>query len=318
MDASKIRIDRAMDVEFLSNYIRSEGIRMAFFDPVSRLMDGNENDKEVVARVLNPLGDLANETGAVIQIVHHLRKQDSELRDPLIDRVRGSTDFVSWFVTALLFEGRVRDGRVRTELHQRVAGNLPNEFSIDVIETPESALGDLTSMRLRANLEGESSGSDKNRQQYLENCADDILLVLDAQPDRWATKSEIRAITGLSHEIINAASKRLIVDRGVVRIDRTPAELFEKICLRMIGPLNLSQARQDRNVVDAFSDAREPDSVNDQQASFDFPTPDDDITPADIDDMYNRAASLQEPQQPQKIWPAQDWPDVPDSDDLAF
>lgn len=308
MEARRVRLERAMDVEYLARYIKDQGIRMAFFDPISRLMDGNENDKEVVARVLNPLGDLASDTGACIQIIHHLRKQNNEVNDPIVDRVRGSTDFVSWFTTGMFMEGTVRTGRVRCELAQRISGSLPGNFAVDVIESDDEGLGGLQSMRLKARLEGATVASEMSREQYLEACADDVVTILDAQRNGTCTMSELRTLSALPQHALNAAVKRLIRDRGVVVMERVN-DLPERNAFRLIGDRRVSQARQDREVLEAFG--VDPDELPDdtQGQLFDRSAARDQVPPS------STAVELEV----DSVW-APDGPEPrePGDDDLAF
>jgi len=258
-DAREVRLDRTRDVTFWTNYIRDEGIRMIFFDPIARLMDGDENDKQAVARILNPLGDIASETGCIVQIVHHMNKPARDVQLSLLERIRGSTDFQSWFVTALLFEGRVRDGRVRCELHQRISGKLPGAFTIDVVENEVEALGDMTSMRLVANFEDAQAAS-MTREQQLEKCVDDLIEFIELQPGRWATKSQLKVVTGYSIDMIQAAVVKLVADRGVGQIIQCPARTFESSAVQLIGArATVSIARQDQRANEAFDGPGMPD-----------------------------------------------------------
>lgn len=70
----QLKLDNTSDVIDLMNFIQANGYQLILIDALSDVMDGDENSKEHVQPVFNNLRKIAEETGALIIMIHHSNK----------------------------------------------------------------------------------------------------------------------------------------------------------------------------------------------------------------------------------------------------
>ena len=70
----QVKLDNTSDVIDLLNFIKVHNYELILIDALADVMDGDENSKEHVQPVFNNLRKIAEETGAVIMIIHHSNK----------------------------------------------------------------------------------------------------------------------------------------------------------------------------------------------------------------------------------------------------
>jgi hypothetical protein len=70
----QVKLDNTSDVIDLLNFIKVHNYELILIDALADVMDGDENSKEHVQPVFNNLRKIAEETGAVVMIIHHSNK----------------------------------------------------------------------------------------------------------------------------------------------------------------------------------------------------------------------------------------------------
>lgn len=79
-------LQKEADVQEIIESIKERGIQICFFDVFRVLWDGNENDNQETAKVLDAAKRISREANCQVCIVHHLSKSD---RGTIFDRARG-------------------------------------------------------------------------------------------------------------------------------------------------------------------------------------------------------------------------------------
>ena len=70
----QVKLDNTTDVIDLLNFIKVHNYELILIDALADVMDGDENSKEHVQPVFNNLRKIAEETGAVVMVIHHSNK----------------------------------------------------------------------------------------------------------------------------------------------------------------------------------------------------------------------------------------------------
>lgn len=206
----RIRLNRARDIDWIRQQIAKYNIKLMIYDPMARLMDGDENSKECVSGVLSPASEIVKRDGCSIMVVHHLGKDDPERPKTLAQRVRGSSDIRSWYTTGIFLTGSLENGRIGVELEQRTSGKIRGSFNVRAVEKEEESVYGLGTIRLVANLsEGRGQGESSN-QQMIDNAAERILQLVENKGTYGLTTSEIAINLGIGRTLMNAALKKLI------------------------------------------------------------------------------------------------------------
>ena len=211
-----IRLNRQQDTEWIRKQVEKYGIKLMIYDPLARLMDGDENSKECVSDVLNPASLMIKELGCSVCMVHHLGKDDPDRPKTAAERLRGSSDIRSWYTTGMFLSGKLDQGRVAMELEQRVRGKLPDDFPIRAVEVEEQSVYGLGTLRLVADLEQKPTGEGAN-EQLIQNAAKKILDLVKDKGWMGVTTSEIAVHLKLGRTLMNAALKKLIREEGEVK-----------------------------------------------------------------------------------------------------
>jgi hypothetical protein len=73
-----VRLNRPRDIDWIRQQVEKYDIKLMIYDPLARLMDGDENSKECVSGVLTPASTLVREVGCSVMIVHHLGKDNPD------------------------------------------------------------------------------------------------------------------------------------------------------------------------------------------------------------------------------------------------
>lgn len=206
----RIRLNRARDIDWIRQQIRKYDIKLMIYDPMARLMDGDENSKECVSGVLTPASEIVKRDKCSIMVVHHLGKDDPERPKTLAQRVRGSSDIRSWYTTGIFLTGSLENGRIGVELEQRTSGKIRGSFNVRAVEKEEESVYGLGTIKLVANLsEGRGAGESSN-QQMIDNAAEKILQLVENKGAFGLTTSEIAINLGIGKTLMNAALKKLI------------------------------------------------------------------------------------------------------------
>jgi len=207
----RIRLNRPRDIDWIRTQIKKYGIKLMIYDPMARLMDGDENSKECVSGVLTPASEITRRDDCSVMIVHHLGKDDPERPKTLGQRLRGSSDIRSWYTTAIFLTGKLGNGRVGVETEQRTSGKIPGEFVVRAVEKEEESVYGLGTIKLVANLDEKNrSGGEGTNQQLIDNAADRIMDLAETKGAYGLTTSEIIVNLGLGRTVMNAALKKLI------------------------------------------------------------------------------------------------------------
>lgn len=219
-----IRLNRVRDQEFIRDSVRKLGAKMVIYDPLSRLMEGDENSKEMVSQVLNPASELAADEGVSVCVVHHLGKQNSDKPRSAIERVRGSSDISSWFSCGLFASGRLRDGRVNIEFLSRVSSRLPSEFFLDVKEEQpdveeSDSVENMGAIRLVARIPQDDELKRGMNEQLIEQTRETLLDMVMSRGAAGLTVSEALVHIGCGRIVLNATLKKLIRDENLVRFE---------------------------------------------------------------------------------------------------
>lgn len=79
----------------LKEYIKANNIKVVFFDSLSRVFEGEENNAGDVAKIHNILRRLCEETDVSVVLIHHTKKssEHSSSGKKDIEDMRGSSDF---------------------------------------------------------------------------------------------------------------------------------------------------------------------------------------------------------------------------------
>jgi hypothetical protein len=119
---------------------------MTFFDPLSRMHEGQENKQECMSPILRQLRRLQVDFHTAVAITHHLSKPGAEgsANVRMGHRIRGTSDQHSWLDCAMYFTKKRNDRRIRVEVEHRESGE-PEPFSIEleVYETSEGTTAQL-------------------------------------------------------------------------------------------------------------------------------------------------------------------------------
>ena len=174
LPAHNLRLNRERAQDYMRKSVRDLGLKLIVYDPLARLMDGDENSKEIVSAVLNPASALAKDEEVSVMVVHHLGKQNSDNPKTAIARVRGSSDITSWFSCGIFISGQMRLGRLSIEILQRTSGDIPNEFPVEVKEDQNLSVHGLGAMRLIAHLDEDDRDRSGRNEQMIEDAADAI------------------------------------------------------------------------------------------------------------------------------------------------
>lgn len=227
LNAHNMRMNRERDQEYIRKSVQDLGLRMLVYDPLARLMDGDENSKECVAAVLNPASQLAKDMDVSVMVVHHLGKQNQDAPRAAIARVRGSSDIASWFSCGLFLSGTMAARRLMVEVCQRTSGRIPNEFPLVVREDDDNQVHGLGAMRLIADLNEDQDVRAGRNERTIEDAAGEILDLVNRKGMEGVTLSEVQVHLGYGRMLINAAVKRLIRHDRSVLFDDAP-DLPEK------------------------------------------------------------------------------------------
>lgn len=217
----RLRLNRPRDIEWIKSQIRKYSLKLIICDPVARLMDGDENSKESVAGILNPLSSLVRSEECTVAIVHHLRKESPETPTSLSQRIRGSSDFASWYSCGIFLTGKLSNGRVGVEIDQRTSGSIPASFTVRAVEKEDESVYGLGSIKLVANLEdnlGRDAGEGAN-QQLVDSASEKIMQLIETKGRYGVTISEITVNLGLPRSLVNSALKKLIREDMMVAFE---------------------------------------------------------------------------------------------------
>jgi hypothetical protein len=213
LSGHRLRLNREQDQEFVRDSVRELGLKLVVYDPLARLMDGDENSKEIVSAVLNPASALAIEEGVSVMVVHHLGKQSTDTPRTAIARVRGSSDITSWFSCGMFLSGNMRLGKIDLEVVQRTSGNTPNEFPITIKEDQEESVYGLGTMRFIADLSQDDKSRAGRNEMLIDEAAQAIEDLLDAKGEAGVTRSEVTIHLGYGSSLMNAAIKKLVREK---------------------------------------------------------------------------------------------------------
>ena len=211
-----LRMNRERDQDFIRRGVQDMGLKLVIYDPLARLMDGDENSKEIVSAVLNPASSLAIEEGVSVMVVHHLGKQSTDVPRTAIARVRGSSDITSWFSCGMFLSGNMRLGRLNLEVLQRTSGDVPNEFPINVKEDQDSSVYGLGTLRFLADLRQDDPQASGRNEVVIEEAARAIFELVQGKGDAGVTRAEISVHLGYGSNLMNAALKKLIREERTV------------------------------------------------------------------------------------------------------
>jgi len=160
---------------------RRGNVELVVIDPIGALLGGIDAHKDAEVRsTLQPLADLARETGAAVAVVAHLNKATAQRA---LYRVGGSIGFVGLARSVLLVArdhetGRRAVAQVKSNLAQQVP---PIEFRIDDDGLWWSGIAeDLTSDRLLADP-SDVSARDEAKRSILEALAEGQLSAKDLE-----------------------------------------------------------------------------------------------------------------------------------------
>jgi len=215
-----IRLNRPRDIDWIKEQVVKYGIKMMIYDPLARLMDGDENSKECVSGVLTPASQMVKEIGCSVMLVHHLGKDDPDRPKTAAQRVRGSSDIRSWYTTGMFLSGQLEHGQVQLEMEQRVRGRLPTEFPIRAVEVEEQSAYGLGTMKLVAKIE--KQGAEGNNEQLVKAAARKIHDLSLDKGWQGLTTSEIGVHLRMGKQLMNAALKQLIREEGVIEFESAP------------------------------------------------------------------------------------------------
>jgi len=219
LEGHGMRLNRQRDQEIIKSAVRALGLKLIIYDPLARLMDGDENSKEVVAALLNPASQLALDENVSVCVVHHLGKQNNENPRSSIARVRGSSDITSWFSCGMFLQGQMRGGKLTVEIVQRTSGNVPNEFPVYVREDQDTSVHGLGSMRLEADLAVQEQDQRGRNQQLIEESAREILALVRGKARDGVTLSEIQVHLGYGRALTYACVKKLVREERVIAFE---------------------------------------------------------------------------------------------------
>lgn len=241
----RIRLNRVRDIDWIRQQIRNYGLKLMIYDPMARLMDGDENSKECVSGVLTPASEITRRDDCSVMIVHHLGKDDPERPKTLGQRIRGSSDIRSWYTTAIFLTGKLGNGRVGVELEQRTSGRIPQDFVIRAQEKEEESVYGLGTIRLVASLDAKLRGNGEGtNQQLIDTAADRIMGLADAKGSLGLTTSEIIVNLGLGRTVMNAALKKLIREERVLAFEEAKDIPDKQVLVPLGTPAERSLARQ--------------------------------------------------------------------------
>lgn len=215
-----IRLNRPRDIDWIREQVTKYGIKMMIYDPLARLMDGDENSKECVSGVLTPASTMVNDLGCSVMIVHHLGKDDPDRPKTAAQRVRGSSDIRSWYTTGMFLSGQLEHGQVQIEMEQRVRGRLPTEFPVKAVEVEEQSVYGLGTMKLVAKLE--KVGVEGNNELLVKTASRKILELSKDKGWMGLTTSEIGVHLRMGRQLMNAALKQLIREEGELEFEAAP------------------------------------------------------------------------------------------------
>lgn len=266
LSGHNMRLNREMDQDYIRSGVREMGLKLVIYDPLARLMDGDENSKEIVAAVLNPASALAIEENVSVMIVHHLGKQSSDTPRTPVARVRGSSDIASWFSCGLFLSGDMRLGRIKLEVLQRTSGDVPSEFPVNVLEDQETSVYGLGTMRFEADLTQDDVRHSGRNEALIQDAAQAILDLVTSNPDSGVTRSEIAIHFGYGQNLMNAALKKLVRDDRAVLFTKAD-DLPEK---NVILP---RQAPGRQNVVPLPTNYQADESEPSRSAQLEYPDP---------------------------------------------
>jgi hypothetical protein len=85
--SSRFKIDREEDLQAMGIWLRSEAIEFCVIDVLNRLHDGEENNSDVMTRVMQQFDELAKVGGCQVCVIHHTNKNGG---------VKGSTSIEGW------------------------------------------------------------------------------------------------------------------------------------------------------------------------------------------------------------------------------
>jgi putative DNA primase/helicase len=152
------RVDHRMELRYL---VEALGVSLLIIDPITAHLGGaNEWKDSEVRSILAPLSRLADDTGAAILLVRHLRKSDS---GRAIYRAGGSIAFTASVRSSLLV-GRPEGEEIERAV-VRVKGNLSSEppavgFVLDEAGFRWTQETDLTPSDL---LQGDTSSAERSK-----------------------------------------------------------------------------------------------------------------------------------------------------------
>ena len=204
-----LKLNRKRDMQYVFNEAERTGAKLVVIDPLARLMEGDENCKETVASVLNPLLMICDKLGASVCLVHHLAKQSTDNPRAINKRSRGSTDIASWYSTGIFVSGNPASGQVCLSVTQRVRGNIPDSLQVELNE-----LGDAPEdrpMRLVAKF---PNPNEKRRQgdEEVEKAIDAVLDLLHERGAGGLSTNELLLHTGFPRLVLGVAIKRIILE----------------------------------------------------------------------------------------------------------
>jgi hypothetical protein len=213
-----IRLDREHDQTMMRKMVRRDKVRLLIYDPLARLMCGDENSKEVVSGVMNPAGKMASEEGISVMFVHHLGKQ-GDIPKTAINRVRGSSDIASWFSCGMFISGNMKQKRLNMEVIQRTSGDIPGDFPVFVKEEKSEDENTLGRIRLVAELGEQLSDSAGPNEVTIVEAADKILELVQVKGPLGLTLPEVYVHLGYGKSIVSCALKRLIREERVLKYE---------------------------------------------------------------------------------------------------
>ena len=243
-DAHGARMNRPFEIEMVKERAKEVKASLIIFDPLARLMDGDENSKECIASVLNPAGLMADELGCSCCFVHHLGKPSSDGGSgrSQANRVRGSSDIASWFTCGIFVSGSIEEGSIALEVIQRTCGSIPHKFPVDVVEDQVESVYGRGSMRLEAKFEdiGKKTLHEASDAE-IEKVCDRMYDLIEYAGQEGITQMEIEVRLHIVQRLAKVCLERLLVDRGTVVREANDEEGIAKIrfftkrsCIRVV------------------------------------------------------------------------------------
>jgi len=191
----------------LCRYIEDHKIKFVVADPLARLMYGDESKQYVMSEVIENINKLMDVTDATFALVHHMNKTtQNETR--IHNRVRGSSDLVSWYTCAFFLSGNMVEGEVTCELEQRSSSKAPHRFGLRVVEQQSESAYGLGTFAMEAEFQEETHKGDRKRVQ-LKDIMTTAFEAIEKFGDKGATLDRIAIETEIARSTLRVAIEEL-------------------------------------------------------------------------------------------------------------